>query len=197
MSADFIVRLIGMVVFAIIGVTWGISLGRLANVEPGPTTFSVEWYAITIGLTGALAGLVLSPYLTTRPARAFRKLFARISAQLLIFALIGLVIGLVIAALLAYPLSLLPAPFGSLLPFVGVLLFGYMGAAVFIMRQNDLAGLFLSLFSRSPIGNVGEPTAALADSRTILLDTSVIIDGRIADIARTGFLPGSLLIPRF
>ena len=36
-----------------------------------------------------------------------------------------------------------------------------------------------------------------ADSRTILLDTSVIIDGRIADIARTGFLPGSLLIPHF
>jgi uncharacterized protein YacL len=37
----------------------------------------------------------------------------------------------------------------------------------------------------------------LADSHSILLDTSVIIDGRIADIARTGFLPGSLLIPRF
>jgi uncharacterized protein YacL len=34
-------------------------------------------------------------------------------------------------------------------------------------------------------------------SRTILLDTSVIIDGRIADIAHTGFLVGSLLIPRF
>jgi len=34
-------------------------------------------------------------------------------------------------------------------------------------------------------------------NRTVLLDTSVIIDGRVADIAKTGFLPGTLLIPRF
>ncbi len=197
MSADFIVRLIGMVVFAIIGVSWGISLGDLANVNPGPTTFSIEWYAFTIGLVGALAGLVLTPFITTRPMRALRKIFARISAQMLIFALIGLVFGLIIAALLAYPLSLLPPPLGSFLPFIGVLFFGYLGAAVFTMRQNDLTGLFSTVFSRTPMGAVGEPTAALADARTILLDTSVIIDGRIADIARTGFLPGSLLIPRF
>ena len=44
---------------------------------------------------------------------------------------------------------------------------------------------------------VGEVNSNWAENRTILLDTSVIIDGRIADIARTGFLPGSLLIPRF
>jgi uncharacterized protein YacL len=198
MSADFIVRLIGMVVFAIIGVSWGLNLGNLANVNPGPTTFSVEWYAFTIGLVGALVGLVLTPFITTRPIRALRKVFARISAQVLVFSLIGLVVGLIIAALLAYPLSLLPAPLGSLLPFVGVLFFGYMGAAVFMMRQNDLGALFSS-FANHPAGggSPAEPVTALADSRTILLDTSVIIDGRIADIARTGFLPGSLLIPRF
>jgi uncharacterized protein YacL len=39
--------------------------------------------------------------------------------------------------------------------------------------------------------------AQLVDRRKILLDTSVIIDGRIADIAKTGFLPGKLLVPRF
>jgi uncharacterized protein YacL len=197
MSADFIVRLIGMVVFAIIGVSWGINLGNLANANPGPSTFSVEWYAFTIGLVGALVGLVLTPFITTRPIRALRKIFARVSAQVLISALIGLVVGLIIAALLAYPLSLLPPPLGSLLPFIGVLFFGYMGAAVFMMRQNDLGALFSSFSSHVPGANPGEPVTALADSRTILLDTSVIIDGRIADIARTGFLPGSLLIPRF
>ena len=44
---------------------------------------------------------------------------------------------------------------------------------------------------------VGDVNANWAENRSILLDTSVIIDGRISDIARTGFLPGSLLIPRF
>lgn len=197
MSTDFIVRLIGMVVFAVIGVAWGISLGQLANLNAGPSTFSVEWYAFTIGLVGALAGLVLTPFLTTRPVRAMRKLIAQISAQVLIFGLIGLVVGLIIAALLAYPLSLLPASLGSFLPFIGVLVFGYAGAAVFMMRQNDLAALFSSFGARTISATPGEAGAALNDSRTILLDTSVIIDGRIADIARTGFVPGALLIPRF
>lgn len=198
MSADFIVRLIGMVFFAIIGVSWGVSLGQLANLNPGTSAFSVEWYAFTVGLVGALFGLILTPFLTTRPIMALRKVFARISAQVLVFSLVGLVVGLIIAALLAYPLSLLPAPLGSLLPFIGVLFFGYMGAAVFLMRQNDLATLFSSYGSHSSTGAAAEePSSALAGNRTILLDTSVIIDGRIADIARTGFLPGSLLIPRF
>ena len=197
MSADFIVRLIGMIVFGIIGVSWGLTLGRLANLNPAPSTFSIEWYALTLGLVGMLFGLVLTPFITTRPARALRKVLGRISAQLLLFAIMGLVVGLVIAALLAYPFSLLPAPLGSLLPFIGVLVFGYTGSAIFILRQNDLAVLFSALGNRSGEPQGPETTSALSDSRAILLDTSVIIDGRIADIARTGFLPGSLLIPRF
>ena len=197
MSADFIVRLIGMIIFAIIGVSWGLSLGRLANLNPGPSTFSIEWYALTLGLVGMLVGLVLTPFITTHPARALRKVLGRISAQLLLFAMMGLVVGLVIAALLAYPFSLLPDPLGSLLPFVGVLVFGYTGTAIFVLRQNDLTALFSSIVSRPGEPRGIETPGALSDSRTILLDTSVIIDGRIADIARTGFLPGSLLIPRF
>jgi uncharacterized protein YacL len=193
MSTDFIFRLIGMVVFAIIGVIWGLSLGNVANANPGPGTFSPEWYALTFGLVGALAGIILTPYLTTRPVRALRSVFSRVSAQNLFAAMIGLVVGLIVAALLAYPLSLLPSPFGSYLPFVGVILLGYMGVAVFIMRQRDLFAVFSSLAGRT----TPEEVASLSDNRTILLDTSVIIDGRIADIARTGFLPGSLLIPRF
>ena len=149
MSTDFIFRLIGMVVFAIIGVIWGLSLGNVANANPGPGTFSPEWYALTFGLVGALAGIILTPYLTTRPVRALRSVFSRVSAQNLFAAMIGLVVGLIVAALLAYPLSLLPTPFGSYLPFVGVILLGYMGVAVFIMRQRDLFAVFSSLAGRT------------------------------------------------
>jgi uncharacterized protein YacL len=201
MSSEFIFRLIGMIIFAVIGVYWGTSLGRLANLNPSSSTFTVEQYAFTLGLVGALAGLILTPFLTTRPLTALRSLFARISAQTLLASLIGLVVGLVIAALLAFPISLLPPPFGRILPFAGVLLLGYMGVAVFVMRQNDLFSM-LSTFSIRAPGAQGKEEGApgsgnWGEGRTILLDTSVIIDGRIADIARTGFLPGTLLIPRF
>lgn len=194
MSIEFIFRLIGMIVLSIVGVYWGISLGRLAGAPP-------DLYAVVLGLVGALVGLVLTPFVTTRPARALRSVLGKVSAQTLFSGLIGLLAGLTFAALLAFPLSLLPSPFGDLFPFIGVLIFGYFGVMVFVMRQNDI---FEVLRTRLPAPRVDEngevaagPVQSAGATRTILLDTSVIIDGRIADIARTGFLVGTLLIPRF
>jgi uncharacterized protein YacL len=189
MSLEFILRLVGMVIFAIIGVYGGFYLARALG-EP------VDMYSVLIGLVGALAGLVLTPFLTTRPARSLRVVLARLSAQTLLAGLIGLIAGLIIAALLAFPLSMLPEPFRSILPFIGVLLFGYTGVAVFVMRQNDIFSMMrLNLPGRS---SQSENNPQHQDgNRTILLDTSVIIDGRIADIARTGFMVGTLMIPRF
>lgn len=196
MSAELIVRLVGMVVFAVIGVYWGISFGGMAQNLPGSLQFSIEQYAVTFGLVGALVGLILTPYITTRPLKALRTLFSKVSAQNLLAAMLGLIAGLIMAALLAFPLSLLPAPFGKVMPFVGAMLFGYFGVAIFVMRQNDLFGVFSSLTNRGAASSESA-TSAHAGGRTILLDTSVIIDGRIADIAHTGFMPGTLLIPRF
>ncbi len=156
----------------------------------------MDMYGVVVALTGALAGLILTPYLTTRPARYMRAVFTRISAQTLAASLTGLIAGLIIAALLAFPFSMLPDPFRAILPFIGVLVFGYLGVAVFVMRQNDIFSILrINLPGRSAPGNDGG--ANRDASRTILLDTSVIIDGRIADITRTGFLVGTLMIPRF
>jgi uncharacterized protein YacL len=197
MSPDFVIRLIGMIVFSIIGVAWGTSLGRMANIAPTPNTLNVEQYAVTIGLVGALFGIILTPFITTRPVRALRSILTRISAQALFSSLLGLIVGLLIAALLSFPMSLLPSPLGEVMPFVGVVVFGYLGVVIFAMRQNDLFAVVASISGKSQPAGGDAPGGKLADNRSILLDTSVIIDGRIADIARTGFLPGSLLIPRF
>ena len=200
MSADFIARLAGMIVFSVVGVYWGTSLGSMAGQAPGPYTFSVEQYAFTIGLVGALAGLILTPYFTTRPIKALRAKLVQMSAKSLVASLVGLTVGLIVAALLAFPLSLLPSPLGRVLPFVGVLLLCYLGVAIFAMRQEDLFNVFQGVArgsNPSSLAPAQEGGPNWAEGRTILLDTSVIIDGRIADIARTGFLPGSLLIPHF
>ncbi len=190
MSVEFILRIIGMFVFAIIGGYWGFGFGL--GTDQGPLI-----YAASIGLVGALFGLIATPYFTTRPIRWLRTMLVRVSAEGLLTGLTGLIIGLLVAALLTFPLSLLPKPFGSILPFVGVLLFSYLGVALFSMRQADMLNVFSSLTNRS--GESGGSASAPwgQSSRTILLDTSVIIDGRVSDIAKTGFLPGTLLIPRF
>ncbi len=197
MSADFIARLLGMIVFAVAGVMWGGELGKVAQTS-STAAFTVEQYSFTIGLVGALIGLILTPFFTTRPIRALKALLGRISAHSLFSALLGLIAGLIIAALVAIPVSRLPGVLGNVLPFIGLLIFGYIGVSVFVMRQNDLFNVTSMLAGRSHgQEQVGEGAANAAQQRTILLDTSVIIDGRIADIARTGFIPGSLLIPRF
>ena len=187
MSADLIFRIIGMVVFSILGAYGGNSLSYY---DPSQRLL----FTIVFALVGALLGLVVTPYLTTRPIRWLRTRLARLPAETLISGLIGLVAGLLTAALLAFPLSLLSPPFGKILPFLGVLLFGYFGVAIFVMRQNDIVNILGGISSRRENGSA---TSQGQTNRTILLDTSVIIDGRIADIAKTGFLSGTLLIPRF
>jgi len=187
MSKDFFARLFGMVFFAAVGGFYGFKLGEIDNSQ-------IYLYITAISLIGALFGLVLTPYFTTHPVRYIRKLITRLSSETLTASLVGLIAGLIIAALLAFPLSLLPDPFGQILPFAGVIIFTYFGVSLFSMRQNDITNLIGGI---SPRQENGTPSSWSQMNRTILLDTSVIIDGRVADIAKTGFLPGTLLIPRF
>ncbi len=186
MSIEFILRIIGMVVFGLLGGYFGVDLSKI-------TTITTEEGAVIFGLVGALFGLVLTPLLTNRPLNSLRNLLNQLDTRTLGSGLAGLFVGLVIAALLAIPLSRLPALLGEVFPFIGVLLFGYIGVAVFISRRNDIFSMFGGrVFPLTERGGKGGER-----ERVILVDTSVIIDGRIADIAQTGFLVGELLIPRF
>lgn len=187
MSFEFVLRIIGMIVLAVSGGYLGFDISRFAPETALRAT-------LVFGLVGALVGLILTPYFTTRPARALRSLLGRMAAESLFAGLTGLVVGLLIAALLAFPLSLMPNPFNQILPFIGVLVFSYFGVSLFVMRQGDIMGLLSALSGRNEGGGSSSWTNL---NRNILLDTSVIIDGRVADIAKTGFLPGTLLIPRF
>jgi uncharacterized protein YacL len=187
MSVEFIFRIIGMIIMGIGGIWFGISFSALAG-EPAMAR------AVAFGMVGMVAGLVLTPYLTTRPVRTIRKALAQVSARSLFAGLAGLVISLIVSALLAFPLSLLAEPFGQVLPIAVAVVMCYLGVSIFSSRQNDIFQVWSSLSSR---GNAGGTTVDGKTSRVILMDTSVIIDGRVTDIARTGFLSGELLIPRF
>src|SRR5215216_2064508 len=188
MSTEFIFRIVGFLFLAVIGAFWGYQLG-------GNNIGESVRLALIVGLLGSLVGLILTPYFTTRPAKSIRGRLGRLSAETLFAGLTGMVVGLLTAALLSFPLSLLPQPLGQILPFVGVIVFGWLGVSLFVMRQGDIMGLFSTLSGRG--GEGGSSSSWTNLNRTILLDTSVIIDGRVADIAKTGFLPGTLLIPRF
>ncbi len=181
MSLEFLLRIFGMAVFAVGGWQLGVFLA-------GRTDTPYIRYVLVLSLAGSALGLLIAPSITIKPYVWIRNKIHQLPAHQLFAAIIGLVIGLIVAALLALPLSLLPPPLGQVLPFIGALLFGYVGAAVMVMRQKDLFTLIGGQFSRE-----GAPR----EENFVLLDTSVIIDGRIADISQTGFIRGTMLIPRF
>lgn len=180
-------RLIGALVYGFIGYELGLAITGTPQLT--------NWTAPTIWgsmFGGALLGYFLAPWLIMAPARAARNSLRSVPMDDLLAGTIGLCLGLLIAALLAYPISRLPPPFGPILPFVAVVIFGYLGAAVLVLRKDDFFAIL-----RPDTKPTALPSSAGAEQPRLLLDTSVIIDGRIADVAETGFLLGKLLVPRF
>ncbi len=183
MILELVVRILGMILLGVAG--WRLGDFLANNVLPEPQL----WYVIVPTLVGAAVGALIAPWVTIKPILYLRRKIQELPARELFAIIIGLVVGLLIAALLSPVLANLPTPFGEVLPFVAAVLFGYLGVVVATMRRTDLVSLLSSRFSKS--------TEASQDERLVLLDTSVIIDGRIADISQTGFVPGTMLVPRF
>jgi uncharacterized protein YacL len=177
---------LGALLYGIVGYYLGVAIAGTYRLTTA--SVAVVWSAT---IAGILLGYFLAPWLVIAPARAARSSLRSVPTRDLVAATLGLAAGLLIAALLAYPLSRLPPPFGGILPLVAVLIFGYLGATVMVLRQDD----FYELLRPQSAGPA--PVTYTYERAPLLLDTSVIIDGRIADVADTGFVLGQMMVPRF
>lgn len=113
----------------------------------------------------------------------------------LLLALAGLLSGLILAWLVSIPFGYIQIPFlqFSVAIFAFVVL-GYLGVRISLKKGDDLQSFMRTL----PIHKVPGTEIKKADlGKSKLLDTSVVIDGRIADVAKTGFVEGMLTVPRF
>lgn len=189
MSIELIFRLVGMVVFAIIGA----QVSRYLQIYP--TTHTTR-LSIAMALSFAALGLLATPWLTIKPFNWIRYQIRRMPASRLLSAVFGLTVGLAVSALLVPPLTRLPSPLSQILPLTFSLVFAYAGIAIMVMRHQDIVAL-LSPAARWSPGVQSRNRATTPNQDVILLDSSAIIDGRIADICQTGFLRGTLLVPRF
>lgn len=183
MSPDFISRIIGMVLFAILGARFGFDSASNLNLSPEASGF-------IFGMVGTLFGIIMTPWISVRPVRGLRRSINEWPVERLLTSIGGLLLGLAIALLVAYPLSLLEPPLGTYLPAIVVIICAYLGITIFGLRSKEIAEA-LGARGRNINRAIG------ASSRKLLLDTSVLIDGRITDIADTGFLGGNLIVPRF
>lgn len=127
----------------------------------------------------------------------------RLSLQDIVVGAGGLVVGLIIANLLAPSLARIPGV-GSFLPSIALVLLGYIGMAVARSKKEDLMALSPTRLRQAVQKGVKNPRSTdrkgelpSAQSAPKLLDTSTIIDGRIVDICKSGFVEGPIVIPHF
>lgn len=152
------------------------------------------FYVVLFGLIGILFGLILTPYLTTRPLRHIRDSLVRMSTERLVAIILGIFMGLIAASLLTLPLSTLPPPFKQILPPASAVVLCYLSIVILTLRQKDLRSVLV--YFREERSQAASSSRTPED-RVILLDTSVLIDGRITDISKSGFIRSTLLVPNF
>jgi uncharacterized protein YacL len=122
------------------------------------------------------------------------KVVVRIPGIDLVAGVAGLIIGLIIAFLLSFGLSLIPYV-GSYLAVLVFIILGYLGFFIGLRKKEDLTHLVRFGKGRTP--GAGYPESKRMHVTPKIVDTSSVIDGRIADILRAGFIEGSIIIPRF
>jgi len=147
-------------------------------------------------VTGILFFLISKPLvnLIFKSAGRADKQIAKLPANVVLPAVIGLILGLVVAVLIS---SLVSGILTNMLSWLGsiinVIIYiacGYLGILIFIRHKPGF--LEPGFFRRNKDNDKNDESA-----RPKLLDTSVIIDGRIFDICQTGIIEGALIIPEF
>ena len=172
---------------------FGVTFANMILALPGLFIFS--WLA-----------LVLAPFITNslfNYAELLTTSLSKIPTSDILVMVFGIGIGLILANLIGGPFSRLPIV-GPYIPIVLSLVLSIVGAKLALRKHNDIVGFFNRIPNRKVIKPVEKQpdaiTGALSDrlySTNKLLDTSVIIDGRIMDIMAAGFLEGQLVVPNF
>ncbi|MDH6364835.1 uncharacterized protein YacL [Enterococcus sp. PF1-24] len=149
-----------------------------------------------------LLSLVLAKYIVTI-IKKVEKQMSEMSLTYLLFGVVGAILGLTLGVIISTPLYRIEIPvINSALPIALMAILGYLGFRVGTTRIDEWRKIFAprpkKVEQESAVeSQMLERKAEDTFRKYKILDTSVIIDGRVYDIAKTGFLEGVLLIPNF
>jgi len=222
-KTDRTIRIIISVFFGVIGFTAGLLLVLSGFYRIIFASKGLWLEIITLGiLTGAMlvAGFISGPFLIRQTKwliRWWESKLVKIPVADLMGAILGLIIGLIIALLIGSSLSDLPV-IGRFLPVLISVFLGYLGISLGMKKREEIfinLGRLRNLTVRerkkdtklindsvSFLERIPADAFYIEDAENVIgtpkiLDTSVIIDGRVSDIYRTGFLSGSIIVPSF
>src|SRR5579859_4732709 len=215
MTGRKVSRFVGLLIALGIGLAVFFNLNDTATTKN--THFPVEVNA-SIAAAIFIAVLALTFFLIPVLYRWAREQIRRAEVSDFIASTIGLIVGLGIAALGSIFLSQISfMHLGQWLPLLDAIFWAYAGIAIAVLRKDDFARFFGGAFAAGRArrltlreerdadehedhGRLRDRLAGRKNGRAgdrILVDTSAIIDGRIADISETGFIVGTLVVARF
>ncbi len=199
--------------FRSLGAVGGGALGWWLCVSTGMSSIRGPFlpWGLAFIIAGAAVGGLAVHCAVTGPGRRAAKYVFEMPGSTFVAAVAGLVVGLLVASLVSIPFYTLAGPLGMAAPAAISLIFGCGGAWLGVQRERDIRAILPGLDAARRSGASSAPGAGMPGSETlpdaspapgqrsgnILVDTSAIIDGRIADLTVTGFISGTLLVPRF
>jgi uncharacterized protein YacL len=184
-----VIRLLGAALGLLVGLSFVAGGGGIFGQGAYAGALIAAWLVAWV-----VVGFAVLPYLTVVPAAWLVRWVQELSTAEFVTAVTGLLVGLLMGLLLGFPLSGFPAPLGTWLPLGVSLALGLGMAGLTVAKRHDLilAAEAVGILHRGG----DEPAEPRRDEPHVVVDTSAIIDGRIADIAEAGFLQGTLVVPR-
>jgi len=195
-------------IFAVLGGVMGAAyLPRIWQIS-GVTSPMVNNLAVNI-LVGALIFLILGLLFAGLLLRLINKIEAYLNRQnpmTLIFGSLVTIVGLVLALLISVSFRESKSVFfNTVIPWILMILFGYLGFRIGTrlskLKLEDWRRLFQAPGRKATGEDAGKEVLDRESEPNFhhykILDTNILIDGRIYDLAKTGFLEGTLLVPNF
>ncbi|WP_281679050.1 PIN/TRAM domain-containing protein [Synergistes jonesii] len=181
-----------------------------AKLWPSMSSIHPIGMTVFIVLLSAALGFILAPlfwWALIKFGQFFETRIQNVSVPDLIISIIGLMLGLLLANLIAIPLSKIPGGIGVYIAILLNVALGYWGLRFFAKRGDDFWNMLTNINIKSKLSlpskkkGAAESGGAISQGTQLsypkVLDTSAIIDGRILDVAQTGFLEGTIVLPRF
>jgi uncharacterized protein YacL len=189
-----IIRSLIMLTGTVSGVTFGYYLGQDAafkSIDPAHPSLLGDSPELILSIVIGMLGYLIASLITRELEEKLQRLFHKVNFKDIVAGFIGFVSGLIIANLTI----LLPA-----LIFINTTV---VNLPEFLQPIVPITKFFIPLILNLFFGYIfrsfspADVDDNVQTERTVYIDTSVLIDGRIVDIVNTGFLMGHLLIPRF
>lgn len=188
-----ILKFIVVIIYFIVGAVLGILIIPEVVNDIGVTSYPILKNHYIDGLLGALIFFIIFGFFinqVTQLIRTMEQWIMKRSAVEILFATIGLIIGLLIAVMASFILEMIGnSIFNHFIPIIITLILCYLGFQ-FGLKKRDEMLLFL------PENMARSMSQSHRSAVPKLLDTSAIIDGRILEVIRCGFIDGEILIPQ-